>query len=105
MVEILRTDAFAQWLDQLRDEIAQARIAMRIDRLGTGNPGDVKSVGGGVVEMRIDHGPGYRLYAARRGRSLIILLCGGDKSTQRRDIEAAKVLLRDIENGVIKWLN
>lgn len=103
MIEVGRTDVFNKWFERLRDENAQARIARRIDRLEAGNPGDMRFVGGGVSEMRIDYGPGYRLYTARHGNALILLLCGGDKSSQRRDIEMARGLLRDIENGLIKW--
>ncbi len=102
MIEVKRTDVFIHWLEGLRDETAQARIAIRIDRLEAGNPGDIKSIGDGVSEMRINYGPGYRLYTARRGQVVIVLLCGGDKSTQRRDIEKAKALLREIE-GEAKW--
>ena len=103
MIEVRRTDVFIHWFEGLRDEVAQARIAMRIDRLEAGNPGDIKSVGDGVTEMRIDYGPGYRLYTARRGHLVIILLCGGDKSSQRRDIENAKSVLREIESDT-RWL-
>jgi putative addiction module killer protein len=83
-------------LRELRDARAVARIAVRIDRMALGNPGDVKAVGEGVSEMRIDHGPGYRLYFVRRGTEVIVLLCGGDKSTQDRDIAAAKALVREV---------
>ena len=96
MIEVQRTDVFIEWFDRLRDDTAKARIAARIDRLELGNAGDVKSVGDGVSEMRISHGPGYRLYFTWRGKTLVILLCGGDKSSQRRDIEAAKALLVEI---------
>lgn len=87
---IRETEDFAEWLTNLTDAIAIARIAARIDRMGLGLMGDVKPVGGGVSEARIDHGPGYRLYFIPRGRELVILLCGGDKSSQRRDIAKAK---------------
>ncbi len=99
MFEVKRTDVFIRWLEGLRDESAQARIAMRIDRLEAGNPGDVKSVGEGISEMRIDYGPGYRLYTAKLGRVVIILLCGGDKSSQRRDIENARAIWQQIERS------
>jgi putative addiction module killer protein len=89
MVTIQQTDEFASWLRSLRDSVARARIAKRIVRLAAGNPGDVKPVGSGVSELRIDHGPGYRVYFVQRGAVLVILLCGGDKSTQSRDIERA----------------
>lgn len=89
MIEVVRTDLFAGWLDGLRDRKARARILVRIDRLATGNPGDVKPVGSGVSELRIDHGPGYRVYFARKGDIVVILLCGGTKSSQRKDIARA----------------
>lgn len=92
MLEIRRTPAFAKWIDGLRDARAKARIALRIDRLALGNPGDVKPVGGGVSELRIDHGPGYRVYFVRRGETLIVLLCGGDKTSQDSDIARAKAI-------------
>jgi putative addiction module killer protein len=85
------------WLDSLRDGIARLRIAARIERLGKGLPGDWKSVGGGVRELRIDHGPGYRVYYAQHGNALILLLCGGDKRTQARDIERAHEYWKDYQ--------
>ena len=97
MVEIRRTAGFRTWLRGLRDERAKARIVSRIDRLRLGNLGDVKPVGEGVSELRIFYGPGYRVYFIRRGDALVVLLCGGDKSTQDRDVEAAKALARDLE--------
>ncbi|MDO8359149.1 MAG: type II toxin-antitoxin system RelE/ParE family toxin [Devosia sp.] len=96
MIKVLRTDTFINWFRRLRDEEAKARISTRIDRLALGNPGDVKAVGGGISELRIAYGPGYRLYCTWRGAEVVILLCSGDKSDQRRDIEAAKMLLREI---------
>ena len=96
MIEIRKTDVFARWLDDLRDLRARARIQVRIERLGAGNPGDVKPVGEGVSELRIDYGSGYRVYFKRRGRKLIILLSGGDKSSQAKDIKVAQRLARDI---------
>ncbi len=82
----------------LRDMRARARIAVRIDRLALGNPGDVKPVGEGVSELRIPYGPGYRLYYVQKGDELVILLCGGNKGSQRRDIAAAKALAKEMEN-------
>ena len=82
----------------LRDHRARAKIAARIDRLALGNPGDVAPVGEGVSELRIHYGPGYRVYFIKRGRTLIILLCGGDKSTQTKDIKAAKILAAKFED-------
>lgn len=96
MPTIRRTSVFQSWIDGLRDVRAVARIAKRIDRLALGNPGDVKPVGDGVSEMRIDYGPGYRVYFTTQGRQIVILLCGGDKSSQERDIRAAKALAKDL---------
>ena len=97
MIEIRRTQAFSDWLHGLKDRRARAKIALRIDRLALGNPGDVAPVGEGVSELRIHHGGGYRLYFVARGRDLIVLLGGGDKSTQAKDIRAAKRLAKDLE--------
>jgi putative addiction module killer protein len=94
--EILRTEVFAEWLDGLRDLRARARVQARIERLALGNPGDVRPVGEGVSELRIDYGPGYRVYFVKRGRELVILLAGGDKSTQAQDIQTALHLARDL---------
>ncbi len=96
MIEVRKTEVFVQWLDGLRDIQARARVQARIERLATGNPGDVEPVGAGVSELRIDYGPGYRVYFKRRGRELIILLAGGDKSTQAKDIKAALRYARDL---------
>lgn len=95
MFTVRRTDAFIAWLNGLKDRRAAARIAARILRLEDGNIGDVKSVGEGVSEMRIDYGPGYRVYFVQTGRTVILLLCGGDKSRQARDIAKAKKLARE----------
>ena len=96
MIEIRQTDAFAAWFGSLRDRQARARIQTLIDRLQLGNPGDVKPIGEGVSEMRIDYGPGYRVYFVQRGQIWVVLLAGGDKRTQDRDIETALELARDI---------
>ncbi len=96
MIEVRKTDIFVQWLDGLRDLKARARVQARIERLAAGNPGDVEPVGEGVSELRIDCGPGYRVYFKRRGRELIILLAGGDKSSQARDIKTALRLARNL---------
>ncbi len=96
MIEIRKTDLFVQWLDNLADIQARARIQARIERLEAGNPGDVEPVGEGVSELRINYGPGYRVHFKRRGRALIILLAGGDKSTQTKDIKAALRLARNL---------
>jgi putative addiction module killer protein len=92
VVEIFKSDTFDRWLKRLPDARARARIQVRIDRLQMGNPGDVRPVGEGVSEMRVDYGPGYRLYFVRRGLIAVVLLCGGDKSTQAKDILLAKAI-------------
>ncbi|TWF56879.1 type II toxin-antitoxin system RelE/ParE family toxin [Neorhizobium alkalisoli] len=97
MFEILETKIYATWFSRLRDERAKARINARIYRLSRGNAGDVKPVGAGISEMRIDYGPGYRLYFIRRGKTVILLLCGGDKSSQSADITLAKALANELE--------
>ena len=97
MIEVRQTARFAAWLRALRDERARARILKRLDRAARGNLGDVAPVGEGVSEMRIFHGPGYRVYFIRRGSRLIVLLCGGDKSTQSADIDAAKAMAKEVE--------
>ena len=94
---IQQTDTFARWHSSLRDLRARIAIARRIDRAASGNLGDVKTVGDGVSEMRVDIGPGYRLYFTRRGEVLILLLCGGDKSSQPRDIALARRLAGELE--------
>jgi putative addiction module killer protein len=96
MVEVRKTDVFVEWLDGLRDILARARVQARIERLASGNPGDVESVGEGVSELRIKYGPGYRVYFKQRGRELVILLAGGDKSTQAKDIKTALRLARNL---------
>lgn len=96
MMEIRKTDLFAHWLDDLRDIRARARIQTRIERLAMGNPGDAEPVGEGVSELRINYGPGYRVYFKRQGRELIILLAGGDKSSQAKDIKIALQLARNL---------
>lgn len=97
MPQIRQTEAYETWIATLRDEEARARINVRIRRLSLGNPGDVKPVGEGVSELRIDYGPGYRVYYVHRGKEVVILLCGGDKRSQTRDIKQALKLARDLE--------
>jgi putative addiction module killer protein len=92
MISIRRTGEFSNWLKDLRDIRAKAKIIARIDRLALGNPGDVAPVGGGISEMRIHFGPGYRVYFVQRGEEIAVLLCGGDKSTQAADIAKARQL-------------
>ena len=96
MFELRKTETFAKWLDGLEDIHGRARILVRIERLAAGNPGDVKPVGEGVSELRIDYGPGYRVYYKKQGRSLVILLAGGDKRTQSRNIKTALRLARNL---------
>ncbi len=94
-IEIRQTEIYERWFAKLRDENARAKILVRIRRLSLGNMGDVKAVGGGVSELRIDHGPGYRVYFTKRGKALVLLLCGGDKKTQSSDIEKAMALAKE----------
>jgi putative addiction module killer protein len=96
MIEIRKTDIYAKWLDNLSDIDARARILARVERLATGNPGDVRPVGEGISELRIDYGPGYRVYYKKHGRELVILLAGGDKRTQANDIRTALRLARNL---------
>lgn len=96
MFEIHKTDVYARWLDSLRDIRARARVLARVERLVAGNPGDVKPVGEGVSELRINYGPGYRVYYKKQGQRLVILLAGGDKRTQTSDIETALRLARNL---------
>jgi putative addiction module killer protein len=98
MVEIVRSSTFAAWLDGLTDLRARARIQVRLDRLAQGNPGDVKRLTKHVSELRIDYGPGYRVYFTRKGPLLVILLCGGDKRTQDADIKQAIRIAADWGN-------
>jgi len=90
MVTLLTTKRFDNWFKRLRDKAASARIKARLRRIELGNPGDIRPVGGGVSEMRIHYGPGYRVYLIERGIEVIVLLCGGDKSSQQKDIETAR---------------
>jgi len=96
MIQIRQTEVFATWLRALRDRQARARIQVRIDRVQLGLPGDAKPVGEGVSELRIDYGPGYRVYFTMRGRAVVILLAGGDKHTQTADIKIALRLARNL---------
>jgi putative addiction module killer protein len=97
MLVVKQTEEFSDWLRGLRDPRAKARIADRIERAAGGNLGDVRPVGDGVSEMRIHHGPGYRVYFIHRGETLVILLCGGDKDTQTRDIKQARRIAKEID--------
>ena len=96
MLEVRKTEVYATWLDSLRDVRARARVLVRVERLAAGNPGDVRSVGEGISELRIDYGPGYRVYFKKQERTVIVLLAGGDKRTQSRDIETALRLSRNL---------
>ena len=97
MFEVRQTAVYSDWFERLRDRQAQARTNIRIRRLSLGNFGDAKPVGGGVAELRIDYGPGYRVYFVRRRKALVILLCGGDKGTQAGDIRKARSLAEEEE--------
>jgi putative addiction module killer protein len=97
VIEVRKTTAFSDWMMALHDHRARAKIAARIDRLAFGNLGDVRPVGEGVSELRIHYGPGYRVYFVKRGSRLILLLCGGDKSTQTKEIKAAKKFAANLE--------
>ena len=96
MFAIRKTEVYAQWIDGLRDIRARARVQVRVERLAAGNAGDVRSVGEGVSEMRIDYGPGYRVYYTKHGREVVVLLAGGDKRTQATDIKTALRLARNL---------
>jgi putative addiction module killer protein len=96
VLEIRKTELFANWLDDLRDVRARARVQVRIERLAAGNPGDVQPVGEGVSKLRIDYGPGYRVYFKKIGSEVLILLAGGDKRTQAADIKTALRLVRNL---------
>jgi len=95
MIEVIKSETFSRWLKKLRDRRALMRIAVRIDRLAFGNPGDVAAIGNGLSELRIDYGPGYRLYYIQQGMVLIVLLCAGTKQTQQKDIAKAKRLAKE----------
>lgn len=97
MFQMRRTDEYVEWIDSLRDVMGRARILVRVERLAAGNPGDVRPVGEGVSELRLDFGPGYRVYFTQRGRELVILLAGGDKSSQSKDIDTALRLARNLK--------
>ena len=97
MIQIQQTETYAKWFAGLRDRVARARIDIRIRRLSLGNAGDTKPVGEGVSELRVNHGPGYRVYFIQRGEVVIVLLAGGDKSTQDKDIRNAKALANDLK--------
>jgi putative addiction module killer protein len=97
VLQIRKTHIYAEWIDNLRDLQGRTRILVRVERLAAGNPGDVKSVGGGVSELRIHFGPGYRVYFTQRGQDIVILLAGGDKSSQPTDIQTALQLAKNLE--------
>jgi len=96
MLEVQKTEEFDEWLSSLADQKAQAKIASRIERLGFGNPGDVRPVGAGISEMRVPYGPGYRVYFKQTGKTVVLLLCGGDKSTQEKDFKRAKEIAAEL---------
>ena len=96
MFEVRKTEVYAKWLDSLRDARARARVLVRVERLAAGNPGDVKPVGEGVSELRIDYGPGYWVYFKKQGRMIVVLLAGGDKRTQSQNVETALRVARNL---------
>lgn len=96
-IEVRQTEVFADWLARLHDHVARKAVGRRLARIELGLLGDWKPLGDGLAELRIDHGPGYRVYFTRRGQVLVILLCGGDKGSQARDIARAKAMLTDLE--------
>ncbi len=96
-MRVKKTDEYQEWLDRLRDQVGRARILVRVDRLIHGNPGDHRNLQGGVSELKIDFGPGYRVYYTQRGVQLLLLLIGGDKSSQAKDIAKAQQLAKDFE--------
>ncbi len=98
MIEVRQTELFSKWLSGLRDRRGRRAITVRIERLALGNAGDVKPVGHGVSELRVSHGPGYRVYFIKRGEVLIFLLCGGDKSSQAADIAKAHAMAKELED-------
>ena len=98
MIEVRQTEVFSEWLSALRDRRAKRIIAARIERLAHGNPGDVKPVGRSVSELRVSYGPGYRVYFVKRGEVLVLLLCGGDKSSQVGDIAKALAMAKELED-------
>ena len=98
MIEVRKTRLFEDWFVALRDQQARLRVQVRIDRLAFGNPGQHRVLTGGVCEMKIDHGPGYRVYYTKHGDAWVLLLCGGDKASQRADIKAAQALVKELEN-------
>ena len=95
MIELKQTETFRKWRLRLKDHRVRAIIASRLDRLSLGNTGDAEPIGEGVSELRIHYGPGYRIYFQKRGSAIVVLLCGGDKSTQAKDIRTAKLLARE----------
>ena len=97
MFELKQTETFRKWREQLKDEPARALIASRLDRLAYGHAGDAAPVGEGISELRIHYGPGFRIYFRKQGKTVIVLLCGGDKSTQAKDVKAAKRLAQELE--------
>ena len=99
MFEIRLSVAFSRWMEDLEDARARSRVIARLRRIELGNFGDVKPVGDGISEARIDYGPGYRLYFVKRGKLLVVMICGGDKSSQKRDIKAAKAMAKELDDG------
>jgi putative addiction module killer protein len=97
VMQIRKTDVYAEWIDNLRDLQGRARILVRVERLASGNPGDVKALSGGVSKLRVHFGPGYRVYFTQRGHDIVILLAGGGKSTQPKDVQTALQLAKNLK--------
>lgn len=102
MIEILQTKVFSDWIKKLKDRTTRFRIIVQIDKLKLGNFNNTKSLGGGLFELKVDHGPGYRVYFIKEGQKIVILLCGGDKSTQKKDIAQAQIMAKELKDGSTK---
>lgn len=104
VIEIRKTEFFSKWIDSLKDIRLRSRILVRIERLSFGNPGDVKPIGEGVSELRLNYGSGYRIYYKKYGKSIIVLLIGGDKKSQSKDIKTALQLAKYLQELRYKWI-
>lgn len=102
MIEILQTNEFSDWIRNLRDKTARFRIIVQIDKLKLGNFNNTKALGGSLFEQKVDYGPGYRVYFLKKGQNIVILLCGGDKSTQQKDITKAQIMAKELKDGTTK---
>ncbi len=102
MIEIFQTTVFSDWIKKLKDRTARFRIIVQIDKLKLGNFNNTKALGGGLFELKVDHGPGYRVYFIKEGQKVVILLCGGDKSTQQKDITKAQKMVKELKDGTTR---